>query len=136
MFSKNGDKSPHTEMPQSLNDTPKRLPTHEWFAIVIIIGLLFTLTLITMFSNNNSDVALGIPHHVVDQEIVVFIEGAVEKPGPYQVRRGTLVQDVVELAKPLPDANLKALKLERKVRKNQVIKVKLSSEKRRKRKKI
>lgn len=111
----------------SKSDPELRLPIHEWFAILLLIGLLFGLTLITLYSKNailNDD--FGPAHHIVSQEIVVYVEGSVEKPGPYYVKRGTLVKEVIDLAKPLPEANLGKLKLDKKVRKNQVIKIKVN----------
>lgn len=105
----------------------QHLPVHEWLAIVMIIGLLLSLTLITLYSNNTSQVdTVGAPHYVIDQEIEVIVQGAVENPGSYQVKRGALIHDVIALAKPLPEANLKSIKQDRKVRKGQVITVKSS----------
>ncbi|MDS1029427.1 ComEA family DNA-binding protein [Bacillota bacterium LX-D] len=47
----------------------------------------------------------------VSQEIKIHVTGAVQKPGVYQLLAGARVQDAVNLAEPLPNANLDALNL-------------------------
>lgn len=115
-----------TQQPSSINSTEiKQLPIHEWVAVILLIGLLFGLTLITFFFNDNTmPQATGTPHYLLEQDFEVFVEGAVENPGAYKVKRGASIQDVVDQAKPLPEANLKILKLSKKVRNGQIIKIK------------
>jgi hypothetical protein len=100
------------------------LPTHEWLAILFLIVLLAALSIIALIpSDPIANLPKDPPKHIVDQEIEVFIEGAVEKPGSYIAKRGELVKDIVALAVPKDDADLQRLKLDKKLRKGQVIKV-------------
>lgn len=45
------------------------------------------------------------------RELLVHVAGAVASPGVYQLRSGSRVIDAVNMAGPLPEANLNALKL-------------------------
>jgi len=106
-----------------LSDRP-RLPIHEWIAIVAIIVLLMILTVISLgSSDSNFPDHLNSPHHLISQEISIWIEGAVDKPGSYQVKRGATLQDVLALVKVKDDADLRRLKFHKKVRNGQVIKI-------------
>lgn len=100
-----------------------RLPTHEWLAVLTILAFIAALAIIT--SSPRSDaIPLDPPHHLVAQEIEVTVEGAVEHPGVYSVDRSSTVGDAIAQAKPLPNADLKPLNLDKKVRSGQTIKVK------------
>lgn len=101
-----------------------RLPVHEWAAVVIIMGLLLGITAIVWWHGDSSiPTQVGPPHYIVDQEIEVYVEGAVEKPGPMLVKRGERLSEVLEKAVLMPDSDLRRLKLMKKVRSGQVIKV-------------
>lgn len=101
-----------------------KLPVHEWMAAMALIILLAVLTAIVLFSNEKPLLKnTEEEHYVVSQEIEVKIEGAVQKTGSYRVKRGTLLGDVLKEAEPADDADLTRLKLDRPVRKGQVIKV-------------
>lgn len=100
------------------------LPIHEWLAILFLIVLLAGLSLLALIpSDPIANLPKDPPKHIVEQEIEVFIEGAVEKPGSYIAKRGDLVKDIVAQAVLKEDADLQRLKLEKKLRKGQVIKV-------------
>jgi hypothetical protein len=100
------------------------LPIHEWLAILFLIVLLAGLSLLALIpSDPIASLPKDLPKHIVDQEIEVFIEGSVEKPGSYIAKRGDLVKDIVAQAVPKDDADLQRLKLDKKIRKGQVIKV-------------
>jgi hypothetical protein len=102
--------------------TPKLL-THEWITVLSLLGFLLLLTLIVTFFSSSSHDTLN-PHYLVDQKIEVYIEGAVEKPGVYQVDRGTPLKAILEEAKPLKEAYLKKINLEKKLKKKwQVISI-------------
>lgn len=101
-----------------------KLPVHEWIAIWAIISLLFTITLITaVFNNSSTEVPTDPPHLLIAENIEIVIEGAVENPGCYQVKRGSRVEDILALGKPLPDADIRRLKLKAKVRDGQFIRI-------------
>lgn len=106
--------------PKSIN----RLPVHEWLAVVSILILLFGITFIVWWSGDTGiSMQRGTPYYIVDQDIEVVVDGAVEKPGSYIVKRGARISDVLALAGELPDSDLRRLRVERKVRNGQIIKV-------------
>lgn len=111
-------------MSDSNEEDPAKLCVHEWTAIAVLCGLLLLFTGITFFSGESglSD-RIGPPHHIVDPEIAVFIEGEVEHPGHYRIKRGSTIHDLILLAIPSPDADLSHIKLENKLRKSHVVKI-------------
>lgn len=95
------------------NSTPQ-LYVHEWLAVVAIVGFLLLLTLIVIFRGSGShildekkDARL---HYLKPQTVNVYIDGAVAKPGSYAVKAGTLIKDVVAMAEPLPEADLRKIR--------------------------
>ncbi|MBA3957533.1 MAG: SLBB domain-containing protein [Parachlamydiaceae bacterium] len=117
-------KSKKLTMQISQTQEQPRLPTHEWITVLVILFLLATLTGVVLASSNSIGTReLGTPHYIVDREIEVFIEGAVEKPGAYKIERGACVSDLLALASIAPDADTRKLKLDKKLRKGQVIKI-------------
>jgi hypothetical protein len=97
------------------------LPVHEWLSIVSLSALLLTLTLFAL--RGPSSHLVGKPHHLIDPEVDIYIEGAVKKPGAYRVPRQSHVREALDQAGVLPNANLKRLKLDRKVRNGEIINV-------------
>lgn len=111
-------------MSDSSEDTSPQLPVHEWMAIAVLIGFIVLLAGITLFSKETvMPDRVGTPHHIVDPEIDVFIEGEVEHVGRHRVKRGSTVHNLIALAVPSADADLSRIKLEKKLRKSQVVKV-------------
>lgn len=104
-------------------DIEQRLLIHEWMAIAALIGLLVLLTTFAFLSVDHPSVRVDPPHYAVDPEIDVFVEGAVEHPGKHRIKRGSLVKDVLAVARPLQDADLNRIKPESKVHKGRVIRV-------------
>jgi hypothetical protein len=104
-------------------DSEAKLHLHEWLAVATLIGFMGMLTFITLTTGSLNISTTDAPHYVVDQEISVFFEGAVENPGRYQVKKGTLIKDLLSQVKPKPQADLRRIKGESKVRNGQVIKV-------------
>lgn len=103
---------------------PAHLRVPEWIAVVCFISVLATLTLITLTTETGTlPMTRDPPHYIVDPRIEVFVEGAVEKKGRLIVTRGMRVKEVLEQAKPLPEADLSKVKLESKVRRGQRIRV-------------
>lgn len=64
------------------------------------------------------------PHYIVDQTIVVFVEGAVEFPGRYEFQKGAKIEEVLDLVRPFPGAKPVRYRPESKLRDGQVIRVK------------
>ncbi len=108
-------------MAESADERPS-LQAHEWLAVVVIIGFMGMLTVLSL-SSRHASYSTGEPHHVVSPDIMVIIEGAVEKTGSFTIPKGTTLREVLDLAKPFPEAHLEKLNLNKPVRKNQVIKV-------------
>lgn len=83
------------------------------------------LTVVALFFGHDTTVTQTqtAPHHTLAQEVEVTVEGAVEKPGSYQVQRGATLREVLSQAVPTRHADLKRLKLDKTVRQGQVIKV-------------
>jgi protein involved in polysaccharide export with SLBB domain len=99
----------------------QELKVHEWLAVVFIVGLLGMLTAVTLISRTPAVPVLDQPHYVVDPVVVVRVEGAVERPGAVAVKKGSTVEEAIKQAKALPEADLSKVKLQKKVRKEQVI---------------
>lgn len=110
-----------------LNQAPAedpKLPVHEWMAVVVILMLISGLSVLVIISGNSENTpAVSSPHYIVEQEIEISVEGAVEKSGTFHVNRGTTVSQVLQLAVPTSEADLRSIKQDKKVRKRQVIKV-------------
>lgn len=106
-------------------DIPKpHLPVHEWMAVLTILLFLGTLTLCIVFSpKQTAPSSTTPPHFMVDQNIEVIIEGAVEHPGVHTLARGAKISDLLKKAIPLPEADLKTIKTERELRSGQTVKV-------------
>jgi DNA uptake protein ComE-like DNA-binding protein len=100
------------------------LYVHEWLAVVAVLSFVTVLTLLTNRNNASfSSSHIGEGHFMNDPYVEVRVEGAVVKPGIYRMKRGQTLQEVLDIAQVLPDANLKKIKLQSKVRANQVIHV-------------
>src|SRR5262245_38195463 len=107
----------------NLSDKPS-LYIHEWMAVMGIIGLLGFLTGISWWNQHfPAQIETGTPHFIAEQEIEITVEGAVEHPGSHKVKKGTTVRDALAQAILLPEADVRRLKLDSKVRRHQIIKV-------------
>lgn len=104
-------------------DNQSELYLYEWFALLVIVGAICTLAASAYLIAPPLTHAVGPPHHLIDNTVEVFVQGSVQFPGPRSVPRGSTIQDVLDAAVPLSDANLTRLNLQGKVRTNQVIKV-------------
>ncbi len=102
----------------------QKLPPGEWLVIVAVVAVMALLTVVAFVSDRHmTDHNLDSPHHLISQEIDVFVEGAVEHPGAFTVKRGAVVQDVLDRAKLRPEANLSKLKMTAKLRNGQRVRV-------------
>jgi hypothetical protein len=88
-----------------------KLSLQERLASIAILQFFIVLTAIVAINQRES-----LPRtNTFDQKptkITISVTGACWYPGDYQVTKGTLLQDVLALATPYPEANLKGLKLE------------------------
>jgi hypothetical protein len=96
---------------------------HERFmAGLIISGILFLITLNIVFDEPIMPLTES-EHCLVNSLIEVIVEGAIEFPGSYQVKKGTFLKEIIELAKPFPNANLERVKLDSPITRRRVIKI-------------
>ena len=103
--------------PMSLPNSEKpSLYMFEWLAVAIFMGFILMLTVISRPIPDSSLQAAHALHGFTSSEIEISIDGAVEKPGKYSVKKGATLQEVLGKATPLPSANLKHLNLKRKLR--------------------
>lgn len=101
-----------------------RLPVHEWIAILVISSLLLLFALIGIgFGTPHIPSHVGAPHFPVNQEIEVFIEGAVAKSGTFRVKRGAVLSDLLELTPLTSEADMRRVKQDKRLRNGQVIKI-------------
>jgi protein involved in polysaccharide export with SLBB domain len=97
---------------------------HEWLVILFLIALFVILTLATHSCESQSlpqDEMTS--HYIVNQYIEVSVEGAVENPGKYTIKKGTTVKDLLDIAKLTTSADLRHLKQDRVLRRGQIIKI-------------
>ncbi len=105
--------------------SPKpQLAVREWLAVIILIGA-FTLITIVSFLNDRSipENVNNNAHFLKPQHIDVHIQGAVINPGNYKLKIDSKLKDLLTLAIPNDEADLKLLKLDSKLRNGQVVKV-------------
>jgi hypothetical protein len=102
---------------ERLNSEKPTLGVFEWLALTTIIGLLGMLTAVSFIRTEKpSLVDLESPFMLVNPEVAVNVEGAVESPGSYRLKKGSLVKEAIALAKLMPDADMRKIKLEAKIR--------------------
>lgn len=102
----------------------EKLPPGEWLVIIAVSLVMVLLTGVSILSDRHmTSPATDFPHHLISQEIEVFVEGAVEHPGAFKLKRGALVEDVIALANPHPQANLHKVKMKSKLRNGQRVRV-------------
>lgn len=100
-----------------------KLPLHEWIIVGLILTIMMFITLITAYKSSSVPKVI---EHVQQQaldEIEVKVEGAVEKPDFYIVPKGSVMEAVLEKARPTEEADLSPLKLKSELRDGQKIKV-------------
>jgi hypothetical protein len=89
------------------------LPFYErLFALGVVGFFLFMIGLNSYLSDGGLPKETGEPRFISNPLIEVNIEGKVKRPGTYQVRKGSSLRELVELAEPDEDANLKRMKLD------------------------
>lgn len=116
---------------ESGSDSAKHLPVHEWLAIASILLMLGTLTTIILLSGDPEIPSqLGTPQYTVAQEIEVFVKGAVENPRKLYLKRGAVLRDLLDQIVLLPEADLRRLNLDRKLRNGSVVKIPVRKTKR------
>ncbi|MBA3721711.1 MAG: SLBB domain-containing protein [Parachlamydiaceae bacterium] len=88
---------------------PQKLPFHEWLIVSLIILTMLSLTVITYVSDHNQLPPVKQAHSIV-QDLKISIEGAVLNPGNYTLKKGSSIGDLLQLAEPTSDADLRKVK--------------------------
>lgn len=98
------------------------LNRYEWIVVGSFLLLISVLTYTTHRQKNYYSLNEGTSGEFVNY-VNVYIHGAVDSPGLYQVKKGTTVKEVLNLAKPSSYANIEAINVDKKVRNGLSIKV-------------
>lgn len=97
---------------------------YEWTVIFVLGGFLAFIGLTTHYITGSTLPAIELPpHYILEQEIEVMIQGAVQNPGVYKVPRDSRLKDLLALAVTLPNANLNRIKPDSKLRQGQRINI-------------
>lgn len=100
------------------------LPIYERaFALGVVGFFAWMIFLNYWLYEKEPTIEKGEPIYVQNPLIEVTIEGKVLKPGVYQVKRGTLVREVLDLAVPAEDANTGRMNLDSKILRRRKIKI-------------
>lgn len=81
-----------------------------WILAVSLLIFIGALVLIAKVNVYKASAAIA-STTLLPEEILVTIDGAVRKPGPYMIRAGTTIEQALRKAKPTPEADLKGLSL-------------------------
>ena len=107
-----------------MNSKASRLFVHEWLSLVFFTGLLLALTAAAVINRGHSPVVeTGEPHFIRDPLVEISVVGEVENPGSKKVPRGCTVEEVLKIARLLPEADVSKLKKLSKVRPGQIIEI-------------
>lgn len=107
----------HAEQPK-----PK-LQMYEWLAVYAILSVLVLLTAFSMLGTKDPLIETGEARYTINPMAEVYLQGAVEKPGRHQVKSGSTVGELLEKVKPLPGADLRKVKPDKKLRAGQIVKI-------------
>lgn len=89
---------------------PPSISPLEWVLATSVLLLIGCFILIAKINAHRASAVIS-EASFLPETVVVTIEGAVKKPGPYAVPAGTPIGQVLRKARPCPDANLKILPL-------------------------
>ncbi len=84
------------------------LPSSEW---VLVGSLLLVMISLVLIAKVNAHRACSILEQTGPTEVLVGVDGAVVKPGEYEVPVGTTIGSVLRKARPKANANLKIIPL-------------------------
>lgn len=106
----------------------EKLFPHEWLAVISgLVVLLGFCSIAYFYEQEVPEEIKKLALEKTKDQIEVWIEGAVEKPGTYALERGAILQDLFNQAVPAADANLRVFNLANKLRNKQKIKVSKST---------
>ena len=101
----------------------KTLPPHEWLIIALLIAILTLLSFATFLNKNEMPWLEERKQELHEDLIQVGIKGAVKQTGIHELKRGSTLQDLLDIAQPLPEADMHQIKLQAKLRNNQMISI-------------
>lgn len=110
----------------------KQLLPHEWLAIAFISLLMLAVGAIAYVHDAEiPDLSVVQQEEPMQKEIEVLVEGAVEAPGPYRLKKGSRMEDLLKQLTLLPEADISKLKPTTKLRNGQKIRIPKKGQKRR-----
>lgn len=86
----------------------ERIPLHEWIAVAFFTSILLFVAIVNCIVNRLENSPI-IPKNSCGERSVT-LTGCVERPGTYRVEVGASLREVVAMAAPTPDADLRKLK--------------------------
>ncbi len=104
----------------------------EWFAVFFALSFLCVIFFSRIFTSN---VVLSVEERVCSRKVCVCVEGAVDRPGRYEVNLGSSLQEVLSLAGIKKIADRKAFYLKARVFEDCLVRVPEKNVKKNKKKK-
>jgi hypothetical protein len=109
------------------SETPQSLPllVREWLALALLVGLITGLALLT--SIRSSYLKKNDGQFFTDRKefIEVFVKGAVDYPGAYQIPKHLTLKDLLDTARVHPGADLRRFNLEKTLRNGRLLSIKM-----------
>lgn len=107
-----------------MHSSSAKLYPLEWLIVSIFCLILLSLTFYGWINRDQEYLPEYEPGtYSVTSLITVAIEGEVVTPGVYQVKRGTKIKDVIEMAVLKENGDISSIKVNTKVRSKQKIKI-------------
>ncbi len=97
-----------------------KLWPHEWICVVVILAFIASLTL---FSIRHPPAQLPLIQDIPADHMLVYVKGAIVGPSEISLPIGSTVKELVPLIHLSEDADLEAIKLEKKLRNGQVVQI-------------
>lgn len=94
----------------STTSSKKQLPFHEWAVVTIATALILGLVFVSVQNTPEP-----IPYEPIPETntITVFVSGAIENPGKFEIQKGTRIADLKGTIKLLPQADGRILNKKR-----------------------
>lgn len=108
-----------------MTTTEPALPFYERIFAIGVVGFFTLLIGLNLWLSETEPVIdSDHPHFLKKHLIEINVEGNVRNPGVYQVKKGTSVREVLEMAQPTENAKLERIKQDSKVTRRRKIIVK------------
>lgn len=93
----------------------------EWGALIVLVVSLCATVAIAFWQNQGIEELKTTPHLILEPNIWITVEGAVEHPGRLEIAKGALLKEALAMVGVQPDADTSKLMLAKSVRKNQKV---------------